>query len=105
MDWLLPLPRLRKISKADSCCGPRILLLRSLPGVLAVRRCIARSPKGVNGAARGVRRLAERRADGVNVVYRGVVGCVSKAAGILIHISVGAVFQCILRLDSSLPSE
>lgn len=80
---LILLPRLRKISKAVSRCGPRVLLLRSRPGVFAVRRCIARSPNGVNGA-RGVRRLAERRAEGVRVVYRGVVGCMSRAVGIYI---------------------
>lgn len=77
------LPRLRKISKAVSRCGPRVLLLRSRPGVFAVRRCIARSPNGVNGA-RGVRRFAERRAEGVRVVYRGVVGSISRAVGIYI---------------------
>lgn len=76
-------PRLRKISKAVSRCGPRVLLLRSRPGVFAVRRCIARSPNGVNGA-RGVRRFAERRAEGVKVVYRGVIGCMSRAVGIYI---------------------
>jgi hypothetical protein len=71
----IPLPRFFNKSKAVSLCGPRVLRLRSRPGVLAPRRWIARRPKGVRGAARGVRRVTERSADGVaNVVYRGVAG-------------------------------
>ena len=52
---------------------------RSRPGVFAARRCIARTPKGVEGAPtpllRGVNREAERFPDGVvDVKRRGVRG-------------------------------
>lgn len=54
------------------CCRP--LRLRSRPGVLAARRCIARRPYGVEGAptplARGVHRDADRFADGVAVATK-----------------------------------
>lgn len=55
------------------------LFRRSLAGVFAARRCIARSPYGVEGAPapllRGVRREAERLAEGVAVARRlGVMG-------------------------------
>lgn len=60
----------------------RPLFRRSRPGVFGVfaaRRCIARTPKGVEGAPtpllRGVNREAERFPDGVvDVKRRGVRG-------------------------------